>query len=238
MSIKTTRLISAVIAAMLLLLAAAAVCAAKEYSFPTVIIDAQLTDAGHMVVTEKRTYKFTGDFTWATYWINKKEIRNISISGVAEGSQPYTKSNAGGPGTYQVSEDANKIEIKWFFRASDETRTFTFDYTVRDAVKVYSDVAELYWQFIGDDWESSTAYALVTVHLPAPAATGTVRVWGHGPLQGMVEIAGSDAARWEVADLPAFRYLEARLTFPPALVPGAVRRNNTAGLPSISGVLT
>lgn len=206
---------------------------AKEYVVAQAQITAQIASDGSLLVSEVRTYRFSGSYSWATMTLTTKASQPIEAITVSEGDQRYIEDASGTPGTYQVTSKPKQTDIKWFYQANDEERTFTISYRVRNAVRVYSDVAELYWQFIGKGWDVPTRRAVVVVTLPKPAPADSIRVWGHGPLHGSVRLVDSATARWEVDDLPARTFLEARMTFPPSLVPDVAEREGTAGLPAI-----
>ncbi len=206
---------------------------AKEFTFPMVRIDARINPDGSIHVTEARTYRFSGDFSWASMWlptVGSQSIRDVTIS---EGGVHYTKDGTELPGTYQVNSTSSRTDIKWFYRAENEERTFIISYVVQNAVTVYQDVAELYWQFIGPGWDVATKRAEVWVTLPQAASPEEVRVWGHGPLQGNVRVVDDKTALWEIDHLPSHTFLEARMTFPTEFVPAAARRVAAEGLPTI-----
>ena len=79
-------------------------------------------------------------------------------------------------------------------------RPTSFRYTVRDAADVGSDVAELYWDFTGEDHPGSVPChdrrapagdsPNATPDTPADDAS-VVRAWGHGPSNGTVTLGQS-----------------------------------------------
>ena len=115
----------------------------------------------------------------------------------------------------------------------DETRTFTLSYVLEDVILVHSDAAELYLQFVGRQWEQEHQAVSVELNVPPGASKEEIRAWGHGPLSGIVKVLSGEQVVWEVSPLPGNTFLEGRVTFPPQLVPGAVRYSGTEGLPSI-----
>jgi uncharacterized membrane protein len=123
--------------------------------------------------------------------------------------------------------------VDWSFDAYDESRTFTFEYTARDAIVVHEDVAELYYKFIGDEWEFPAGSARITLHLPEGAQEEEVLAWGHGPIHGELDIISPEQISWFVAPLPAKTFLEGRVVFPPQLVSDSVRFSGREALPSI-----
>ena len=59
------------------------------------------------------------------------------------------------PGCYYglYIKDGSQFEIAWNVGLdnSSDTRTYKVYYTVEDAVKVYNDCTEIYWQFLGEE---------------------------------------------------------------------------------------
>ena len=113
------------------------------------------------------------------------------------------------------------FNIEMYFQAKDEKRSFVIEYLVLDVVRVHTDVAELYWQFLGGNRSVATDSMTVTLQIPAGASPEQVKVWGHGPLRGEVKKLSATQLRWETTDLPKDRFLEGRVVFPPACGRGA-----------------
>jgi hypothetical protein len=203
---------------------------AKSYYFPRVAIDARVSPDGSLWVTEHRTYQFGGDFSWATYTLERHGWTDVTDIGVADEQGRFVAAEGGAPRTYQVTMSPQGMDVKWHFRAADEEKTFTIRYRVAGAVTRYRDTAELYWRFIGTGWDVQTAAATVRVQVPK-AARVDLRAWGHGPLSGTVEVVDEGAAL-AVSDLDPETFVEARILFPALLVPGARFVDETA-LPRI-----
>jgi len=210
---------------------------ARSLEIYAVEINAAVLPNGDLKVTEHRTINFHGQFKGADQKIYFNEINAFSEIIVREGAQYYTLVDQYptiDPGTYSIrvfGEDYFMID--WSFDALDEQRTFTLEYIARDAVVVHNDVAELYYKFIGDEWEFSSGLAKVILKLPPGAEEGEVLVWGHGPGHGEVVIESPEAVSFFVAPLPAGTYLEGRVVFPNRLVPDAERTSGADALPSI-----
>lgn len=136
-------------------------------------------------------------------------------------SVPFRESwrDAGGPGTNAYSFDSAQNTVYVFFNASDETIAVTLDYTVVNGVQAYEDVAEVYWKYVGDQWEEASDDVTMTLTLPvAPGASVTpgsnVRAWGHGPLDGVVTVGRDGTITYTVPKVEAGQYAEARVLFP------------------------
>ncbi|UCF64880.1 MAG: DUF2207 domain-containing protein, partial [bacterium] len=135
-------------------------------------------------------------------------------------------------GTYSIQEDAGEFYVRWFYRAKNESRTFTLNYLATDAITAYQDVAELYFKFVGAANDFPVQTVEVTIEFPFPAGYPEVRAWAHGPLWGEVEFR-NDNLHLSVSPLPAHRYWEVRTVFPPEWVPGAARTLAEIHLPTV-----
>jgi uncharacterized membrane protein len=203
---------------------------AKDHYFTRVQIQTRVNPDGSLAVTERRTFRFNGSFSWATYTLERRGWDAIADIGVADEQGRYAAAATGAPRTYQVATSQRDVEVKWHFAAEDEEKTFIISYRVTGAVTRYRDTAELYWRFIGTGWDVPTLEALITVSIPGTARTD-LRAWGHGPLNGVVTL-GDGTVTLQVDQLDPETFVEGRILFPAAVVPAARLTDNVA-LPRI-----
>lgn len=214
------------------------VAEARSYEFESLVIQAEILPDGSMAVQEQRTARFSGTFGGMFQWIDKQPGVKITDVQISENGQPYKfrpgATEYGPAGTYYITDKPNQLYVDWSFQATDERRTFTISYRVQKQVQVHADVAELYYQFIGDQWEQGVRRVQVSLTLPSGAAQQEIKAWGHGPLYGEVSIVDGSHVLWTIDDLPAKTFLEGRVTFPRNLITGdqAVNTSRTA-LPGI-----
>lgn len=214
----TARGTVALVAALLVVPAAPA--RAKSYELSRMRIGAELRADGSFLIREDLTFDFDGSFRRVARTI-PLGAWSISEAAVSERGRAYEAVRYAGdeaPGTYVFTDDG-EYEIRWFYVAADQERTFTVSYLVRDAVFAYDDVAELYWKFVGDQWEVPARDVSAVLTLPAGATREEIRAWGHGPLEGEVTILDGRTITWEVDRLPPRTFVEGRVAFPTALVP-------------------
>ncbi len=218
---------------------------AASWSVREVAVEATILPSGDMTIVETRTYDFPESFRWVEQWIPISGCAGISGMTVSEsrtGTDPQTlayaevdeiRAAAETPGTYLVNSGADMVAIRYWFEKATGLRTFTLAYTVDDPVLVHDDVAELCWKFVGNAWEAATKHVLVNLHLPYGATADDVQAWGHGPLQGRVQVVDPTLVRFEVYNLEPQTYVEGRVAFPTSLVPAATNRSGRDGLPGI-----
>lgn len=206
---------------------------AKSYRISRVDIVANLHVDGSMTIVETRTYQFRGRFSYATYDQSLAGTGGLSDIHVLEAGLPYRQDDSGEPGTFQVTQKPGKVEIRWHFSARNETRTFTLEYRVLDVVRVYPDVAELHFNFVGRGWRVPSGRVEIRVIPPSATSRDSVRAWAHGPLWGEAAIDPDGVVRLWVDNLPRRASFAGRVLYPPALFPEARNRFNRARLPEV-----
>src|SRR5450759_1781477 len=203
---------------------AAGPAAAKDFSITAVNIDAIVRPNVDLRVHESRTLDFSGAFTFVYWDLSAKGSSGIDVTAAGgpgvdgSGNIPYEPTQdpwAKPPGTYFVS-GAEPVRVQLFFSVADTSAQFSVDYVARGAAKRWSDVAELYWQFVGDQATVPADHVRVTVHLPAGVTRDQVRAWTHGPLWGNVAIEPDASVVMTVDPLPAETFVEGRILFPAA----------------------
>ncbi|MCX6371809.1 MAG: DUF2207 domain-containing protein [Actinobacteria bacterium] len=203
---------------------AAGPAAAKDFSIISVDIDATVRPNGTMRVQETRVLDFTGAFSFVYWDLSAKGSSGIEVTAASgpgldgSGSIPYETTQdpwARTPGTYFVS-GTEPVRVQLFFSVADTSAQFGVDYVARDAAKRWDDIAELYWQFVGDEAQIPADRVRVTVHLPVGVTREQVRAWAHGPLWGNVSIEPDASVVMTVDPLPARTFVEGRILFPAA----------------------
>jgi uncharacterized membrane protein len=193
-------------------------CDAKSYRVAKIHVDAAVSSDGSMRVTENITYIFDGSFKFAYRDIPTKPGERLSGFVMSDDEKSYTRSDGEQPGTYGVAENGGVTRITWYYRAKNQNKTFSLAYTIHGLVQRHNDIAELYYQFVGGDWDRPIGDVFVRVRMPEGVRASDLRAWAHGPLHGVVEIADPSAeVTLAVAPLPARTFWEARILCPPEL---------------------
>ncbi len=235
---------------------------AKSYSCPKVDITANVAADGSLGVVEQRTFDFDGDFT-AVWWtfdglpensmlkVNGVSITKLDADGAPVGEPVPLKETsfnlewreAGGPGTDAYSVDSPKNSVYVFFNVSDERMAVTLDYTIKGGIVAYSDVADVYWKYIGDQWAVPSENVTMTLSLPVPQGETVVpgenvRAWGHGPLDGSVQINADGSIVYTTPKVNAGQFAEARAVFPVGWLTelageGSLAHKNQSGLETV-----
>ncbi|MBE0528509.1 MAG: DUF2207 domain-containing protein, partial [Thermoleophilia bacterium] len=207
---------------------AASPAEANEYSITSVRVDATVEPTGDVRITETRTLDFSGSFHYVYWDLSTRGSEGIEVRGASgpdsadsttmvpykRSSFPAVRSNVGEIGTYGVSDGDGVVTVQLNFEVTDATASFAVDYVAKGAAKRWSDTAELYWKFIGDETAIESRDVRVMVHLPDDVTRDQVRAWAHGPLWGTVTIEPDASVVMAVDPLPAFTFVEGRILFP------------------------
>jgi uncharacterized membrane protein len=213
---------------------------AKSYSINKVDIYSTVYEDGSMKVKERRNYNFEGDYTFAYLYINKSGDRkeaykfdNFEICEETDGCfkelNPKNKSEYDverPKNSFYVEDQGNRYYIKWFYRASDENKKFILSYEIKNAVTLNQDTAEIYWKFIGKDWEISQSNIDIKVGLPANIPNNEIQAWGHGPLNAIVSIPDNRTVKFQAARLNPGTFLEGRILLPKSIFFKGVNDNS------------
>lgn len=221
---------------LLLVLVSAPHVLARNHRFLALEIDARVGADGLVRVTEIHTVQFEGTFSGMFQWFDTRRDIKLSDVVISEKGIAYQRldTNSPGPaGTYFVRESGNEVYVDWSFEARDEIRHFELSYVLHNAILKHDDVAEFYYQFVGQRWDQPRDRVRVVLSLPVGAARDEVAAWGHGPFHGVVTIESPSKVVWEVENLPAQTFVEGRIVFPNFLVPLGTRYTGESRLQAI-----
>lgn len=208
---------------------------------------AQINEDGSMDVTEKWNIKINETNTlYKTFEIDKTKysnITNVTVTDITSSkNQLLTKSKEWKyhlpKGTYfgGLNEDG-LFEIAWGVGLDNSSarRSYTISYKVEDAISKYSDYAELYWQFVGEDFEIDAENITGAILLPDYAnSTDNIKVWGHTEdLNGEIYATDTNKIEFNIDDFQAGRYVEIRTLFPTEMITYASRVENTPRLEEV-----
>lgn len=131
---------------------------------------------------------------------------------------------------YALNKTDGKFEIAWgvgLDNSSDE-RVYQISYKVFDAIAKYNDYAEIYWQFVGSDFEIPADKVTGTILLPDNAENiQDILVWGHTEdLNGDINVTGLNEISFEISKYRGNCYIEVRSLFPKTMVGNLNRTYN------------
>ena len=136
---------------------------------------------------------------------------------------------------YSLINSKSLYEIAWGVSIdSSETKRYEINYTVNNIIHKYTDCEELYWQFLGNDFEIYADKVEGTIYLPDNSLSKEdVRVWAHGPLNGNIYAIDNNKVEFEVSNLQEGNMLEVRVVTPPGVFTSSTNYRNNEKLDEI-----
>lgn len=171
--------------------------------------------------------------------INEIKIYDISqenftsIEDITNSEKIYEEVEKASNGKYGVfTKDYKEAGIDFrIFCPANKKKVICMEYTIADVVVVHNDVAELYWNVIGENYREDIEEFKVLIHLPNE--DNDVRIWTHGPLTGFNKIVDSKTLLFEDSNLNSYTAETVRLMFNKQLVPLATKKTNIDGRENI-----
>jgi uncharacterized membrane protein len=214
-----------------------AYCDDRSYYMSNFKINAQLDSMGNMDIIEEITYEFDGSFSGVYRTLKTADSDGIEAVEVYKKQldmlSPFVQDNSERENTFQLIDEGDGIRLKIFSSAVNESTTFTLKYRVLNVAEKYNDIAEINWKFMGEDTEVKIENFELVIRIPEGADKEQIKVFGHGPLSGVSEIADSRTVVLRVDELPPRNFVEARVLFPPELIKGSKKVFNKDALAEI-----
>lgn len=229
----------------LLIVAFNHVNAASDFDLQKLDFVVTLNQDGSMDVQETWQVKIYGETNTLFKTFKRDSTKysgfsKISVSELVNGeetrfSQSNTWKNHVSTDYFHALVYNGDFEIAWGVNKSSGTHTYIVKYSVNDVVKVYNDCAELYWQFIGEDFEVPADIVTGTLTLPnAVEVLDNLRVWGHGQLNGDIRRTDNKTVTFTMSPFITGTYLEVRVAvLEPEMFSEATRRSSSNAIESI-----
>lgn len=219
---------------------------AGEVNLNQLTIEAHLLSNGDMKVTEiwdadisetNTMYK-----TFATDQTKYGKITDVSVYDETGYSKKLTETSQWAyhvpKGSYYgtLNEDGD-FEIGWGVGLdhSHSQRQYKIEYTVEEAVTKYQDCSELYWQFVGKDFEPEIKQIMGSIYLPKKAnAIEDIRVWGHTQsLNGQIYASDFDLVNFSAYQIQPGNFVEVRVLMPTDMISYSQRTINENHLETV-----
>lgn len=123
-------------------------------------------------------------------------------------------------GTFAVEYSDEGAVVTMYHRSNDTDRVFSLSYHVENAVNIYDDTAEFFWNLSSEN-EISTIYDMTArVILPDSLTQEQFRIWAHGPLNGVFNKDGGNSASLEVELVSTYEPVDIRIAMPVEIFSG------------------
>lgn len=167
--------------------------------------------------------------------IAAKKVNRVNFDIINDKDFKYLNDNQASNLGYVESSINDGKSYKMYFRADNDKVAFRITYLLKDAVVVHSDVAELYWTFIGSEYDDKMKDVQIKVNLPIKDNSSNFRVWAHGDLAGDVKKYDDSYVLATVKKLDAHSSIDVRTTFDLSVVNSELvnKKTNEVALPQI-----
>lgn len=150
--------------------------------------------------------------------IAAKKVNNITFETISDLDFTSLKLGQGSNYGYLENKINNGKSYKMYFKSNGDTVAFRLKYIVKDAIVLHEDVAELYWTFIGSEYEDMIKDLQIKVNLPNKDDSGNFRIWAHGEIAGEVRPFENKYLLATVNKLNAYNSVDIRTTFDASLM--------------------
>ena len=181
-----------------------------------------LLEDGSAYIIETREVVFNGDHEFTRYGVNNLFTGprvfsdwEVSIDGtpVPQLDEPDNENRPENTFAVEDTDGGNTVYI-YFRQQGSGTRVFQISYWVENAVKLYSDVGEFFWNLTGETGISDIGTLTATLFVPEGVPDEDFRIWAHGPLNGTFEKQSDDYAFLQVENVPVGTIVDMRCTLP------------------------
>lgn len=186
----------------------------KEYTIPTIRVEVQVQPDGTIRITEHRTYKFEGDFSWADYRLPFRGFKSIKNIQVTENGRIFINESNEEPGTFLVSRNDEQIQVKWFYNAEDEERTFSISYTLEGALVIGPEWTEFFWNYLSAERENDTGSLHINMQLPVAVGADSIYSWKRGPQENIALQKSSAGYSVTATNIDDDEFVKIRSVFP------------------------
>lgn len=191
-----------------------------------VLIEENITQTGSFNGYIRDLY-YKGDYT-------EYDASGIQLIGIWDNSTPFKKVDMGSNGSshvYEYTENSSYISLKMYNFNPSGSKTYTIKYLLKDVVLVHNDIAELYWTFIGSNFDDDIDNVKITINLPSKSTE--LRAWAHGPLNGEIELKNKNQVIATIDGLYANNLVDIRMVFDKSIVPTATKTYSDEALNNV-----
>ena len=125
---------------------------------------------------------------------------------------------------YIRTDSNDNTTLKMFNYTSNNTKIFYIEYLLKNVVVIHNDVAELYYTFIGDNFDDDINDVKIEINLPSKA--NDLRVWAHGPLTGNINKENNQIITATITNLYKNNLVDIRSTFDKNIINNGTKLSN------------
>lgn len=230
---------------------------ADDYSIENIDMQVEIKENGDLKIEEKLIYNFNGKYNGIyitiPYGLNDSKydkirkqnalindsfynastynINEISVDGKSY-DRAYNATN-GMSNVYTVESrtDTQSVDkIKIYSPSSYTTKTFNVVYTLKNVAVKHNDIGEIYYNFIGGNWDKTIKKLNIDISLPNNTSKENLYAFAHGPNYGVVTIKDKNNINLYIENVPTNNYVAGRILFDLKNIPNSTKKSNKSAL--------
>ncbi|MCX8032403.1 MAG: DUF2207 domain-containing protein [Thermoleophilia bacterium] len=212
-------LVAVALAALFLVGFPSAAAQAKDVRIQTMDVTLAVQENGDVVVDEKVTFYFEGNYHFVARDIPAQNTEGITdIAVYDESGAPLPRGDQ--PGTYSTFREGDTVYIQVNFDLADTAATWTFHYRAKKVILFWNEGDELRWYVLDDTNTIPVDRLRVTVTIPdsVPAEQMTHAVQTMFGIEATVSSPSPSTLVYEAAGLPAYAKFWTVTGFPKGVV--------------------
>lgn len=186
-------------------------------------IDTVLNEKGDLYVTERIIYYTDEIVNGLTRKIITKnpsnkinsadslQLNNIKVDGENCYQVNYAEKGQDGVYEYTISRN-NEYNIKLYSPFDTYYKTVEYEYVLYNVAVKYNDIGEIFWNFIGDEWDCNINNLTINIELPEEVTYETSWVFGHGSNYGSFT-KNENNITLTANNIEAYQPIDARILF-------------------------
>lgn len=218
-----------------------------NYEIDAFKIEANIKEDGSVDVCEfiKQTGTFNGYVRELVYkgtnndynasYISNINVYDLNINEMTKGDlfSLVSHGEKGQRKVYEMNYTYGGVDLTMYNKTNNSSSGYVLCYTLEDAVLIHNDVAEFYWNFIGNDFSDLLENVDIKVYLPNK--DDSLRVWAHGPLYGEIwpKHDSRSYAHASIKYINSYNEVDVRMTFDKENVKYAKKLTHKDALDSI-----
>lgn len=115
---------------------------------------------------------------------------------------------------YALDINSQEFEVAWGTGMENKMgiKRYEFSYTITDVITDYKDCQEFYWKLLDESNGIPVKKVTGTIRMPSKVSDiDNLKAWGHGPLNGNIEINSKNRIKFTVDRLSKNKMLEIRV---------------------------
>lgn len=150
-----------------------------------------------------------------------------------EGKTIFEKVSDASKGDYGVyTEDTLSDGVSYrIFLPDSKKEAFYIKYVLKNMAVSHEDVGELFWNVLGDQLSESIGTLKVTIEFPNNQ--NELRVWAHGPLNGVIKKIDQNTLYAEVKNVRSYQAVDVRAVFDKEVIKNSSKKSNVNALDKI-----